>query len=56
LIVHRIVEERKDFVKERGKASLGPLMGIVMEHVRGSVDGRAVSAALRREIDRVLDE
>jgi glutamyl-tRNA(Gln) amidotransferase subunit E len=56
LIVHRVVEERKDFVKERGKASLGPLMGIVMEQVRGSVDGKAVSSALRREIDRVLGE
>lgn len=55
-IVHRIVGERKEFVKERGKASLGPLMGVVMEHVRGSVDGREVSAALRREIDRVLGE
>ncbi|MDD1711981.1 MAG: GatB/YqeY domain-containing protein, partial [Methanoregulaceae archaeon] len=55
-IVRRIVEERKDFVKERGKGSLGPLMGIVMAQVRGSVDGKAVSTALRREIDRVLAE
>jgi glutamyl-tRNA(Gln) amidotransferase subunit E len=56
LIVLKIVEERKDFIKERGTASLGPLMGIVMEKVRGSVDGKAVSSALRREIDRVLEE
>jgi Glu-tRNA(Gln) amidotransferase subunit E-like FAD-binding protein len=31
-------------------------MGIVMEEVRGSIDGKVVSETLEREIDRILDE
>jgi glutamyl-tRNA(Gln) amidotransferase subunit E len=51
-IVSRIVAERKEFVAERGMGALGPLMGIVMEQVRGSVDGKVVSALLREELKR----
>jgi glutamyl-tRNA(Gln) amidotransferase subunit E len=50
-IVRTIIANRSDFVKEKGKAALGPLMGLVMEEVRGSVDGRLVSEILRKEID-----
>ncbi len=53
-IVARIVEERSSFVAERGMAALGPLMGVVMEEVRGSVDGKMVSEALKKEIARNL--
>ena len=52
-IIRRIIDERKDFVKEKRMAALGPLMGIVMQEVRGRVDGRLVSEALRRELERV---
>ncbi len=54
-IVQRIVEERIEFVKERGAAAAGPLMGVVMKEVRGSVDGKAVSQALKVAITKVLD-
>ncbi|WP_321504694.1 Glu-tRNA(Gln) amidotransferase subunit GatE [uncultured Methanoregula sp.] len=50
-IVRKIIAERSDFVAEKGKAALGPLMGVVMEEVRGSVDGKVVSEILRREIE-----
>jgi glutamyl-tRNA(Gln) amidotransferase subunit E len=50
------VQERIDFIRERGKRALGPLMGIIMEEVRGSIDGKLVSDALNREIDRILEE
>ncbi|MDO8871253.1 MAG: Glu-tRNA(Gln) amidotransferase subunit GatE [Methanoregula sp.] len=53
-IVKKIIATRSDFVKEKGKAALGPLMGLVMEEVRGSVDGKLVSEILRREIDAAL--
>lgn len=53
-IVLRIVEERIEFVKERGAAAAGPLMGVVMKEVRGSVDGKAVSQALQAVIAKVL--
>ena len=53
-IVRKIIADRPDFVAEKGKAALGPLMGVVMAEVRGSVDGKVVSEILRREIDRAL--
>ena len=51
-IVRRIIEERKEFVARRKMGALGPLMGLVMKEVRGKVDGRLVSEALRRELER----
>jgi glutamyl-tRNA(Gln) amidotransferase subunit E len=53
-IVRKIIAERADFIQQKGKASLGPLMGIVMAEVRGSVDGKIVSEILSKEIHAVL--
>jgi glutamyl-tRNA(Gln) amidotransferase subunit E len=50
-IVRKIIAERKDFVVLKGKAAMGPLMGVVMAEVRGSVDGKVVSEILKKEID-----
>jgi glutamyl-tRNA(Gln) amidotransferase subunit E len=49
-IIRKIVLERGDFIAERGQGALGPLMGVVMAEVRGSVDGKLVSEILRQEI------
>jgi glutamyl-tRNA(Gln) amidotransferase subunit E len=49
-IVRKILDERADFVAQKGMAALGPLMGVVMGEVRGSVDGKVVSEVLRKEI------
>jgi glutamyl-tRNA(Gln) amidotransferase subunit E len=53
-VVRKIIVARSDFVKEKGKAALGPLMGLVMEEVRGSVDGKLVSEILKDEIDAAI--
>ena len=53
-IVERIVQERIGFVRDRGPGAAGPLMGVVMKEVRGSVDGKAVSQALQAAIQRVI--
>ena len=53
-IIRKIVEERRSFVVSRGKGAVGPLMGVVMAEVRGSVDGKLVSEILSKEIARVL--
>ncbi|OPY37899.1 MAG: Glutamyl-tRNA(Gln) amidotransferase subunit E [Methanoregula sp. PtaU1.Bin051] len=53
-IVRKILAERADFVQQKQKAALGPLMGVVMAEVRGSVDGKVVSEILRKELDKVL--
>lgn len=52
-IVRKILAERADFVAQKGKAAMGPLMGVVMAEVRGSVDGKIVSEILKNEIERV---
>jgi len=53
-LISKIVDDRADFVRERGPGAVGPLMGVVMEKVRGSADGRVVSELLKNEINRVL--
>ena len=54
VLISGIVDERADFVRERGMGAVGPLMGVVMETVRGSADGRVVSELLKKEITRIL--
>jgi glutamyl-tRNA(Gln) amidotransferase subunit E len=53
-IIQKVVAERSDFVAQKGKTALGPLMGVVMTEVRGSVDGKIVSDILKKEIDSLL--
>jgi glutamyl-tRNA(Gln) amidotransferase subunit E len=50
-IVKKIIAVRRDFIAQKGRAALGPLMGVVMAEVRGSVDGKVVSEILKKEID-----
>ncbi|KAF5087489.1 Aspartyl/glutamyl-tRNA(Asn/Gln) amidotransferase subunit B [anaerobic digester metagenome] len=53
-VVRRIVAEREAFAREKGMGALGPLMGVVMQELRGSVDGKVISETLRRELQRLL--
>ena len=55
-VVKKIVEDRIDFVKERGLGALGPLMGLVMKEFGGGADGKQVSALLKAEIENVSRE
>jgi len=52
--VAEVLAERADFVAERGMGALGPLMGVVMGKLGGGADGKAVSAALKEQIQRML--
>jgi len=42
------LKEREDFVREKGMAALGPIMGIVMKEYRGSVDGKVISDTVKK--------
>ncbi len=53
-LIHEIVASRTGFVHERGPSALGPLMGVVMERARGSVDGKRIAALLKEEIAKCL--
>jgi glutamyl-tRNA(Gln) amidotransferase subunit E len=53
-VIASIVMERGDFVREKGTAAVGPLMAVVMEKLKGRLDGRAASEMLKEEISRFL--
>jgi glutamyl-tRNA(Gln) amidotransferase subunit E len=53
--VENIIDQRIDFVKERGLGAVGPLMGEVMKEFRGSVDGKILSALLKKKIEAHLN-
>jgi glutamyl-tRNA(Gln) amidotransferase subunit E len=53
-IIRRIVEARLDFVREKGEAAVGGLMGVAMKELRGKADGKLVKDLLASEVKRVL--
>jgi len=54
-IIRKIVESRIDFVKEKGEAAVGGLMGVAMKELRGKADGKLVREIIVAEVSRVLD-
>ncbi|MDG6244142.1 MAG: Glu-tRNA(Gln) amidotransferase subunit GatE [Methanolobus sp.] len=54
-IVESIVDERRDFIREKGLASVGPLMGVAMAEVRGKVDGKTLNEILKQKINKYID-
>lgn len=53
-VVSRIVRENQKLVEERGADAVQPLMGIVMQEVRGRADGKLVHQLLKRELQKFL--
>ncbi|MGB9938608.1 Glu-tRNA(Gln) amidotransferase subunit GatE [Methanosarcina sp.] len=54
--IKKTVRERGDFIREKGPAALGPLMGIVMKEYRGTVDGKILSQMLKKELDSFINQ
>ena len=52
--IDRLLEEKRDFVKEKGEKSFKPLMGLVMKEFRGKVDGKLIAELLQRKIREFL--
>ncbi len=52
--IKRVVEEKIDFIRERGEHAFKPLMGVVMKEFRGKVDGKIVAEKLMKAIRSVL--
>ena len=48
-----LINEKSEFIKERGMAAIGPLMGPVMSEFRGKIDGAEINALL---IERIKKE
>ena len=53
--VDAIMIEKADFISERGMSAVGPLMGLVMQRLGGSADGKIVSQVLRDKISSISD-
>tara|TARA_Y100000768_G_scaffold203915_1_gene153488 strand:- start:691 stop:2724 length:2034 start_codon:yes stop_codon:yes gene_type:complete len=53
--VEAIMLEKADFISERGLSAVGPLMGLVMQKLGGSADGKIVSQVLREKISSISD-
>jgi glutamyl-tRNA(Gln) amidotransferase subunit E len=47
-----VVDANPDVVERLGEAALGPLMGMLMERVRGKADGKLVYEVLEKEITK----
>ncbi|WP_457556229.1 Glu-tRNA(Gln) amidotransferase subunit GatE [Candidatus Pyrohabitans sp.] len=53
-LARKVIEERSEFVRERGEAAAKPLMGVLMKQLRGRVEGRVVMKILEEELRRFL--
>jgi glutamyl-tRNA(Gln) amidotransferase subunit E len=52
-IIRKAIQEHWDEVRLKGERSFGKLMGIVMEIVRGRIDGATVARVLKEELKRL---
>ena len=53
-IIEKIVNERADFVKEKGMGAIGGLMGPGMGALRGKIDGKQANQLLTEAIKKIL--
>jgi glutamyl-tRNA(Gln) amidotransferase subunit E len=54
LFIDNLVQKKKDFVKDKGMATVGPLMGLVMSEFRGKMDGAKINALLIKRIQQEI--
>jgi len=54
VIIRGIVSEKIEFVKQKGKESVKPLMGLAMERLRGRLPGNTIHRMLEEEVEAVL--
>ncbi len=55
-IVETIIDQNLTLLKERGMNAFAPIMGDVIKEVRGKIDGKLVSAAIKKLIQAKLSE
>ena len=53
-VVIQVIVEKSDFIKERGMSSIGPLMGIILQKLGSSADGKIVNEILTKEISKII--
>ncbi|MBN1762679.1 MAG: Glu-tRNA(Gln) amidotransferase subunit GatE [Methanomicrobia archaeon] len=55
-VIEAIVNSKKDFIREKGERAVGPLMGVVMQELRGKVDGKVINKLLTEKVREVLEQ
>jgi glutamyl-tRNA(Gln) amidotransferase subunit E len=55
-VIDDIVHAKEDFIKEKGARAVGPLMGVVMQELRGKVDGKVINKLLTEKVSEVLEQ
>jgi glutamyl-tRNA(Gln) amidotransferase subunit E len=48
--IDKLINDKLDFIKQRGIEAIGPLMGPVMSEFRGEMDGAKINALLIKKI------
>ena len=56
ILVSKLIASQSDFIQKNGKHSFGKLMGILMEQVRGKIDGKIVNDELANQLALKLKE
>ena len=52
-VIDAIISDKIDFIKDKGMAAVGPLMGMVMANLGGSADGKLVNSILLGKIKQL---
>ncbi len=55
-LIEDIVNAKKEFIQEKGAHAVGPLMGVVMNELRGKVDGEIINRMVADKVKEVLEE
>ncbi len=50
VIIDAIINERSEFVREKGESAVGPLMGVAMKELRGKLDGKKAADLLKERV------
>ncbi len=51
--VKNVIDERIEFIKEKGENAIQPIMGILMAHLRGKADGATINRILKEELEKL---
>ena len=54
-VINIIIADKSDFIKNKGMAAVGPLMGMVMAKLGGSADGKLVNSILLEKIKEISE-
>jgi glutamyl-tRNA(Gln) amidotransferase subunit E len=53
-VIREIISEKVEFVRQKGKESVKPLMGLAMEKLRGKLPGTVIHRLLEEEVEAML--